>query len=236
MSNSATKKKKALSGATMGMRFMQRNVNAKTSPTKKLSPKHEKMINSNIYKNAGDDGGEDRDDYEDCEWEIKNGQQNGSDNSTSAMEVDGPNSKTSPLEQNMDIGSTKNDEQGDTNKNTFDANDDGDDDDDNNTQIPLYEIATRSDMYGICAEIIGRRSFNNFNKAVEETYQAAVYARRKSKLDKKVEKQHISDEELLNRYNQYVNKNGKDMIGKGEKKIADDVGNLKNKVLKKRKR
>ena len=92
MSNSATKKKKALSGSTMGMRFMQRNANAtsetrtKTAAAKNFSPKHDKNNNNN----AG--GGEDRDDYDDCEWEIKNGQHNDSSKSTSAMDVDAPNS------------------------------------------------------------------------------------------------------------------------------------------------
>jgi hypothetical protein len=46
-----------------------------------------------------------------------------------------------------------------------------------NTLHPTVIQASSSDMYG--GEIIGRRSFNMFNKAVEETYKKALDTRRR---------------------------------------------------------
>ena len=86
--------------------------------------------------------------------------------------------------------------------------------------IPM--TATASDMHGISAEIIGRRSYNNFHKSVQETYIAAVKSRKESKFDDKVEKQQITDEELLQRYEKYVKGKG-DM---GDTK-ARGIGSLK---------
>lgn len=92
--------------------------------------------------------------------------------------------------------------------------------------IPI--MASSSDMYGISAEIIGRRSFNDFHKSVEETWIQAVQSRSRSKFESKVERQQITDEELLERYEKYVKGKG-DMIDKKERSI----GNL---TKKKRKR
>lgn len=97
----------------------------------------------------------------------------------------------------------------------------------NDVSMPI--MASSSDMYGVSADIIGRRSFNNFNKAVEETWTTAVKAKAQSKFDDKVEKQQITDEELLERYDKYVKGQG-DMGNKKERSI----GNLSKKKRKRR--
>jgi hypothetical protein len=85
--------------------------------------------------------------------------------------------------------------------------------------IPI--VASTSDMYGISAKIIGRRSFNNFHKVVEETWLAAVKSMSShSECDDDVEKQQITDEELLKRYEKYVKGRG-DMVNKKEKSIGN---------------
>ncbi len=91
--------------------------------------------------------------------------------------------------------------------------------------VPL--VATDADMYGISAQIIGRRSFNGFNKAVEQTWTAAVKNRQEKRLGDKVEKMQISDEELLQRYEKYVKGQG-DMVDVKPKAI----GNLNKKKRK----
>lgn len=98
-----------------------------------------------------------------------------------------------------------------------------------NSSVPII-IASREDMYGLSARIIGRRSFNNFNKSVEDSWTTAYSLARQELKDGKLEKQHISDEELLKRYEKYVKGKG-DMIDQKAKAI----GNM-NKKLKKRKR
>lgn len=91
-------------------------------------------------------------------------------------------------------------------------------------------IATREDMYGLSARIIGRRSFNKFNKSVEDSWTMAYTAAKQELKDGKLEKQHISDEELLKRYEKYVKGKG-DMMDQN----ARAIGNM-DKKLKKRKR
>ena len=101
----------------------------------------------------------------------------------------------------------------------------------------MHEITTSSiDMYGISSEIIGRRSYNNFNKSVEETYVQALDGRRKQKIDSKVEKEQISDEELLKRYEKYVKGERTDLRANENNVPNNDIGNLKAKLAKKRKR
>lgn len=70
------------------------------------------------------------------------------------------------------------------------------------TQVaPLFIIANGWDMHG--PDIIGRRSFGGFNKAVAETWSAALaHYRQNSNISNN--KATISDEELLNRYKKYI--------------------------------
>ncbi len=250
MSNSETKKKKSLSGATMGMRFMQRkmgggtmqksstNNNSSTTngynktPTKNAMSKegNEKETSSSSsndattnatpsssHKNVYND--------EDEEWIIHD--------DSNRMDIDdftNQNSNTGntqrnhePLQNDQDSSSSITPRSSTT------------------TTIPLvaYEITTSpTDMYGISSNIIGRKSYNSFNKSVQDTYNQALEARRKHKLDSKVEKEHISDEELLKRYKQYVKGQRTDLRNDdaNNERVANDVGNLKSKLAKKRKR
>ena len=93
--------------------------------------------------------------------------------------------------------------------------------------VPI--IASSTDMHGVSAEIIGRRSFNNFHQSVEETWMSAVQSKSQSRFEDKVEKQQITDEELLGRYEKYVKGQG-DMLNKKEKSI----GNLSKKKRKRK--
>eukprot|EP00557_Chaetoceros_sp_GSL56_P006077 CAMPEP_0176492118 /NCGR_PEP_ID=MMETSP0200_2-20121128/8805_1 /TAXON_ID=947934 /ORGANISM="Chaetoceros sp., Strain GSL56" /LENGTH=204 /DNA_ID=CAMNT_0017889613 /DNA_START=5 /DNA_END=619 /DNA_ORIENTATION=+ len=99
--------------------------------------------------------------------------------------------------------------------------------------IPIV-VASAYDMYGISANIIGRRSFNNFHKTVEDTWLNAVKTLSQHKLhgdagdSYDVEKQQMTDEELLKRYEKYVKGRGNMMVDKKEKSI----GNLNKKKRK----
>lgn len=141
-SNSGTKTK--LSGATMGMRFMQR---------KSIAAADAKRIKEE-QNNAKAEQAED-------EWTIHD------------------KKETNETGKSMDVDEEK-----------------------PSNGIP--EVATTSDMYGISAEIIGRRSFGGFRKSVADTYDNAVQMIQYNRVSKKVEKQHISDDELLKRYEKYV--------------------------------
>eukprot|EP00957_Ditylum_brightwellii_P018659 1401603-Ditylum_brightwellii.AAC.1 len=78
-----------------------------------------------------------------------------------------------------------------------------DDEPDNNSNSPYTpQIATAADMYGIGAEIIGRRSFNGFHKVVGDTWEEAYQKTMGAAKD--TTKDAVSDDELLRRYEQYV--------------------------------
>jgi len=82
-----------------------------------------------------------------------------------------------------------------------------------------YEQATSIDMYGLELCLIGRRSFLGFNPAIERAWKdskASIENRgNASKL-----RQKITDEELLERYEDTVKERGRG---------GDTVGNLDNK-------
>lgn len=95
--------------------------------------------------------------------------------------------------------------------------------------VPLN--ATAADVYGVGAAIIGRRSFGNFNKAVQDTWAEAVENKSRERAGARAEKQQITDEELLQRYEKYVRGEG-DMSGGGK---SPSIGNLQKKRKKKNK-
>lgn len=68
--------------------------------------------------------------------------------------------------------------------------------------------ASKLDMYGVSGVITGRRSFNKFNKVAGLTWDKVLKSRKSSCFGSKIEKQHISDQELFERYENH-------MIGKG---------------------
>ena len=106
-------------------------------------------------------------------------------------------------------------------------------DDDCDSLIPMQ--ASLSDIYGI--DIIGRRSFNGKNKIVEETWKNAILASRQKRKDARIEKEHISDEELLRRYQKYIRGQG-DEVKTGKQKHGErhssNIGNLSAKVKKRK--
>jgi len=64
------------------------------------------------------------------------------------------------------------------------------------------ELASVSDMYG--ADIIGRRSFGGHRKCVRSTWETALSRRNEDERRAKISKHHITDDELLDRYEKYV--------------------------------
>ena len=97
--------------------------------------------------------------------------------------------------------------------------------DDSMANLPL--IANAADMFGISAEIVGRRSFGNFNKAVQDTYASALEEKVSGKRRIKAGKKTISDEEMIARYQKYV---------KGEdNNNVKAIGNLAQKGKRKKK-
>lgn len=89
----------------------------------------------------------------------------------------------------------------------------------NNNAPIILELASVVDMYGVGSDIIGRRSFGNFNKHVRNTYDAALKQRTDDAARTNNTKNHITDEELLARYEKYV-KGGRsgDKDGGGKRK------------------
>ena len=77
--------------------------------------------------------------------------------------------------------------------------------------------ATPTDMYGVLANLLGRRSFGGFNTAVEDAWKGSKNFINDTNPDKK--QTHISDEELVRRY-QEIAKNRQDRPA---------IGNMKNK-------
>ncbi|EJK60312.1 hypothetical protein THAOC_19354, partial [Thalassiosira oceanica] len=64
------------------------------------------------------------------------------------------------------------------------------------------ELASVSDMYGI--DIVGRRSFGGYRKCVKSTWETALSRRNQDERRQKISKHHITDDELLDRYEMYV--------------------------------
>ena len=102
---------------------------------------------------------------------------------------------------------------------------------DSSTMTPL--IATDADIYGLEADIIGRRSFGGFNKAVAENWSSALALRQKG-IGKSSNKTTLSDEELLRRYEKYVT--GKADGPDVDKRATAPIGNLDKKGRQKRKK
>ena len=89
----------------------------------------------------------------------------------------------------------------------------------NNNAPIILELASVVDMYGVGSDIIGRRSFGGFRKNVRNTWDAALKQRTDDAARTNNTKNHITDEELLARYEKYV-KGGRsgDKDGGGKKK------------------
>lgn len=203
----ATKSPKSLSGATMGMRFMQRKTASAQQQQQQQQPQHstkawtEYVQLQQQHKEARkDQTTETSDDF--FKPQINQ-----------PLNVASCSTSTSQIQQPQTINNDNLGAKGDTN---------------HKINVPM--IASAGDMYGISGVIIGRRSFNNFHKTVEDTWLNAVKSfSQSSKLhDETDEKQQqITDEELLQRYEKYVKGRG-EMVDKKEKSI----GNLSKKKRK----
>lgn len=92
-------------------------------------------------------------------------------------------------------------------------------------QTIMLEIATVVDMYGQGSDIIGRRSFGGFHKSVRAAWDEALQKRTNEEARKRYSKDHITDEELLKRYERYVKK--------GREKACDGDSGRKDKKKRK---
>lgn len=68
----------------------------------------------------------------------------------------------------------------------------------------ILELASSVDMYGVGSDIVGRRSFGGFHKAIRTTWEAALKRRTDEDASARNTKNHITDQELLDRYEKYV--------------------------------
>mmetsp|Transcript_30676 Transcript_30676/g.61272 ORF Transcript_30676/g.61272 Transcript_30676/m.61272 type:complete len:197 (+) Transcript_30676:275-865(+) len=95
---------------------------------------------------------------------------------------------------------------------------------DASNEFIILEAASVVDMYGVGADVVGRRSFGGFHKAVRSTWEEALKMRTDDDTRTKATFKHITDEELLQRYEKYVT--GRDgekskFGGKREKRKRD---------------
>ncbi len=81
----------------------------------------------------------------------------------------------------------------------------------------LLDKASVVDMYGLGSDIIGRRSFGGYRKSVMTTWDEALKWRTDDNTRTKNTKHHITDEELLERYEKYVK-------GRGERESSSSGG------------
>mmetsp|Transcript_53782 Transcript_53782/g.64886 ORF Transcript_53782/g.64886 Transcript_53782/m.64886 type:complete len:247 (-) Transcript_53782:30-770(-) len=184
--------KTKLSGATMGMRFMQRNrsSNKKTTSTSRTTSK----------KDENDDG----------DQEIIS--------SSSTIKKEIQSWRTIPSSSHSGDGDVV--MQDETNiENVLVSTNGG--------QI-IPQIATPSDMYGIGAEIVGRRSFGGFNKAVESTYNESFELAKASQ--KGSRGMDMSDDDILQRFGIYIREMKADDDGDIDEAAAAPVGNLGEKI------
>ncbi len=72
----------------------------------------------------------------------------------------------------------------------------------------ILELASVVDMYGVGSDVVGRRSFGGFHKSVMNTWDTALKRRTDDDTITKNTKNHVTDEELLERYEKYVKGRG----------------------------
>jgi hypothetical protein len=91
-----------------------------------------------------------------------------------------------------------------------------------------FSRATPDDMYGMQSSLIGRRSFGGFNPAMQEAWKDAKASLENELSEGGKSKQKVSDEELLQRYQDLVQKRSES---------SRPVGNLnKDKANRKKRR
>mmetsp|Transcript_10083 Transcript_10083/g.21275 ORF Transcript_10083/g.21275 Transcript_10083/m.21275 type:complete len:217 (+) Transcript_10083:366-1016(+) len=68
----------------------------------------------------------------------------------------------------------------------------------------ILQLASVVDIYGVGSDVVGRRSFGGFRKPVRTAYDAALKRRTEEDARTRNTKSHITDQELLERYEKYV--------------------------------
>eukprot|EP00956_Cyclotella_meneghiniana_P024192 scaffold48279_cov50-Cyclotella_meneghiniana.AAC.2 len=91
----------------------------------------------------------------------------------------------------------------------------------------LIQSASTTDIYGPHSDIIGRRSYNNFRKCIANTWETAYTKRENNLQNTNKSNGKISDEELLKRYQCYVNQRG----GKREDDVVSGESRRKRKTV-----
>ena len=97
-------------------------------------------------------------------------------------------------------------------------NEDTSTDNGQSTSVIILELASVVDMYGVGSDIIGRRSFGGYHKSVHNTWNAALNRRKNDDARARNTKAHITDEELLERYEKYVKGGNSSSRGGGGRK------------------
>jgi hypothetical protein len=207
---------------------------AKPSPSNNSSEQKANKRNRDVSKN-NDNGGDEEDNNENG----SNIPRSGSPTSTSEKKK---KASLSGATMNMRFMQRKKEQQSYEKKhhakveepspmdvdNNEDHSADHSDDDSIQPQLPQDELvssapATSADMYGISVQVIGRRSFGGFNRAIEDTWKSSYRSHREVSQGAS-NKTRASDEELLQRYANLV----KDRRGDGDNS-RKPVGNLSKK-------
>lgn len=94
----------------------------------------------------------------------------------------------------------------------------------------ILQLASVVDIYGVGSDVVGRRSFGGFRKPVRTAYDAALKRRTEEDARTRNTKSHITDQELLERYEKYVKG------GRGGGSEGGGSGNRGRKDKSKRKR
>lgn len=167
-SNSKGASAKKLSGATMGMRFMQRKAEA-SALVKRQEDGRKAVLQAAARKN-----------------------------------------NTNVKSNNEDVA---------TNNSSFERKRDSETMSTESSEgVILLEIASVVDMHGVGADVVGRRSFGGFHKVVRSTWETAIKIRTDDDARTKATSQHITDEELLKRYEKYVKGRGGENSNSGSRK------------------
>lgn len=185
--------KAKLSSSTMGMRFMQR----KQGNNDARNGTMKRDDKSNAFARNAVNAMSGRNGHR----EMNNNRHGGGTMSERNGVADAPGRKRDSAEISRDEQSSSPD------------SDDG---------VIILQLATVTDMYGTGSDVVGRRSFGGYRKSVRTTWEAALRRRTDDEARARNTKSHITDEELLERYEKYVRGDGKGggrgALGKGRKK------------------
>jgi hypothetical protein len=89
-------------------------------------------------------------------------------------------------------------------------------DDDDSDSDEDEEIVTNSDMYGTQSDLIGRRSFGGFKQAIDNNWTESIRFMNGEQTVR--ENKHVSDKELLEKYQNMVKGRGPDHENNNSKK------------------